>query len=689
MAVKTSTPWWVSALLALGLLSLFTGQRVLAHLDSVSSVLSFLGLFLVAGSTALRAWAFVRDKGSRKSVEGVLLLSHAGVILALVIYYLFGTEGGRAMLGIESFRAPTIAMVVWVLTLGISLVPLLMAELSLGVIGRDVWPKPSDKRADDAAVELYRVREMATSGLTIALGAAFLMVTCNVAKERDVRNDVSYFKTSQPGSATVNMTSSLNEPMRVLLFFPEVNQVADEVQAYFQQLNRLTGKVQIERYDRMVSPGLAKDYRVNADGTIVIVKGESAEETAKREAQAKEDTAVGKKLEGEKVLPPNEKVQIPTDFVRARRDKLREFDSEVQKVLMKVIRAKRVAYFSVGHGELNDPKTAGPGETVDPQARSALFKQILTILNYEIKSWDGFGKPVPDDATLLIILGPRQPLVDEDLQAIDDYLDRGGALFIALDPRRAAELGVLEGRLGVKFDRTPVADDKEFFVARRNSSDHRIIVTNQFSSHASVTTLSRAGVKAGIPMAEAGNLADTDFMVEPGKSAPKRTYVIRTMETAFLDKPSADSPQGNNVYDQGSEARKRYNLVAAVEDSDKKRSEDKDDKAEEGKEGSSKSVPSGRGMRAMIFADVDIFDDQALSRFAGLQYVVRDAALWLGGEEELAGETVDEKDTVIEHTKSEDVVWFYLSLVGAPVVILGLGLGGVMWRRRRAQRRRS
>ena len=69
--------------------------------------------------------------------------------------------------------------------------------------------------------------------------------------------------------------------------------------------------------------------------------------------------------------------------------------------------------------------------------------------------------------------------------------------------------------------------------------------------------------------------------------------------------------------------------------------------------------------------------------------MIRDATLWLGGEESLTGETASEKDVSIEHTKSEDVVWFYLSLVGAPLIILGAGLGGVMWRRRIAQRRRS
>jgi hypothetical protein len=685
MAVKTSTPWWVSALLALGLLFLFAGERVLAHLDTASSVLTWFGLILVAGSTAIRFWAFRRAKDSRRNVERLLLLCHAGVIAALVIYYLFGTESGQEMVGIDpenAGKASTMALVGWLLVMGLSLIPLLMVELSLGLTGRDWFPKPGGEVADEAAVELFRVREMATSGLTIALAAGFLLVTCNVAKERDIREDVSYFKTSRPGPATINMTSSLKLPMRVLIFFPEVNEVADEVEAYFRQLGDETGKVVVERHDRVASPGLAKELKVNVDGTVVLMRGETPEE---KETREKAERAAKTKTPDQKPLPASEKLTLPVEFAKARREKLREFDGEVQKALMKVLRAKRVAYFSVGHGELNDPKSAGVRDLVDPGARSANFKQILQILNYEVKDWEGFGKPVPDDATMLVVLGPRTPLIDEDLKSIAEYLDRGGALFMALDPKSEATLGVLEGRLGVKFDRTPITDDKNFFIARRNPSDHRFVVTNQFSSHASVTTLSRAGVKAGIPLLEAGNLVDADFMVEEGVTPPQRSYIIRSMTSSFADKPGPTSPQGNYAYDKGSEERRRYNVAAAVEGQD--RSEDKDKK--DAKPDAKDKGKTGSDMRAMVFADVDIFEDRALASFAPLQFVVRDAALWLGGEEELAGETIDEKDVHIEHTKSEDVVWFYLSLVGAPVVILGFGLGGVMWRRRRAQRRRS
>jgi hypothetical protein len=653
MAVKTSTPWWVSGVLLFGLLCLFAGQRVLAHMSKVSTVLTGLGLLCVVAATGARLWAFQRESGKRRQVEGIMLLSHAGVALALLVYF-FVAKGA-------SDKTYVVATVGWLILLGVSIIPLITTEISLGFTERDWFPKRGTKLADEAAVELFRVREMAMSGLSIALAAAFLMVTCNTAKERDIRKDVSYFKTSAPGSATVQMVNKMTEPLRVLVFFPEVNQVADEVEAYFRQLGKATGKVTVERHDRMLSPNLANKHQVRTDGTVVLLRG----------AEDPEEAADKDKKDADKDKGPqpssNEKITLPTDFQRARRDKLREFDGEVQKALMKVVRAKRVAYFSVGHGELNDPKTAGPMSAADPMARSTLLKQLMSLLNYEVKDWEGFGKPVPDEATILFVLAPRHALLPEELAAIDEFLDRGGSLLMSLDPEGEASLGVLEGRLGVKFVPETLADDKEFMVRTHNKSDHKLILTNQFSSHSSVTTLSRGGIRSGVLLIESGHLDSADWMVEKGAEPPKRTWVVRSMSTSFADK------NDNNVFDEGEEKRDRYNVGAAIEDTS--RLSDKGQSS------------SGEGMRAMVFADGELFSDVLLRQVPLVQALVVDAVKWLGGEEDLSGETVSEKDVLIEHTKSEDVVWFYLSLVGAPILILGLGLSGVMWRRRRAERR--
>jgi hypothetical protein len=190
-------------------------------------------------------------------------------------------------------------------------------------------------------------------------------------------------------------------------------------------------------------------------------------------------------------------------------------------------------------------------------------------------------------------------------------------------------------------------------VRRHNDSDHSLILTNQFSSHASVTTLGRGGVKSGILLVDPGHLVEHDFMVEEGKEAPKRTWVVRSMSSSFIDLNC------NANYDDGSEKRDRYNVVASIEE-------------EAG--GKDKDGGPRTGMRAMVIADSEVFSDILLRQVPLIQALVVDGVKWLGGEEDLAGETVSEKDVAIEHTKDEDVRLFYGTIVGAPLAVLGIGL---------------
>ena len=60
---------------------------------------------------------------------------------------------------------------------------------------------------------------------------------------------------------------------------------------------------------------------------------------------------------------------------------------------------------------------------------------------------------------------------------------------------------------------------------------------------------------------------------------------------------------------------------------------------------------------------------------------------WLAGEEAIVGDVVSEDDKPIQHTKNEDAVWFTLMVIGAPIIVLTLGLVGTWARRRRSARK--
>ncbi len=648
MAMRTASPWWASLVYGIGLLFVLMGERFFSHLSGARMGLTVIGVLVLVGITGLRAFTTFRTTGARRAVERTLLVCQLGVLLSLVFYALT-TKWGMGMFSMTEKGAAkftTILTVFWAVTLIVSLIPMFMIETSLGVAMRTGFDL---RTAGDEGVEYYRVREIGWSGLTIALAASFWMVTCNVAKERNVQKDVSYFKTSSPGDSTTRIVAASSEPIRVLLFFPSSNEVKEQVRSFFDTLASTTGRLQVEEHDRFVNAELAGKYKVNKDGVIVIARGTGDNE--------KSGT-----------------IEVDTDIEKARKgaSKLRNLDREVNTQLMKVVRDKRKAYVMTGHGEMTDLDSIPPelkGRV--PERRTSVFKKRLGDLNYEVKDLGliDLAKDVPDDATVVILLAPTVPLQPAEWAAISRYLDKGGRFLVALDPKSEGSLGELEGKFGVKYIPGSLTDDQAFLPQRGTAADRRFAITTQFSAHASTTALSRS-VDKGLVLIDSGALEEIPATAKG--EAPKKTITIRSMDSSFLDLNE------NFSHDAPMEKRQKWNLGAAVEGPKLKDAAGKDKD----------------GYRALVFADADLFGDALVSNAMGRAQVVLvsgplldDSIKWLGGEEVFAGEVVSEDDKPIKHTKSQDSVWFALTIIGAPLMVLALGLVGTWARKRRSVRK--
>jgi hypothetical protein len=648
MAMRTASPWWASLAFGMGLLFFFLGERFFSHLSGVRFVLTGLGLLLILGITATRAWTTSSSSGARRRVERTLLMCQLGTVLSLVLY-LLSTDWGLAKLNLSDQAATHFHGAITVLYLAVmiaSVAPLLMIELSLGTALRTGFDVKSTADDEDAGVEYFRVREIGWSGLSIGFALSFLMVTCQVAGERNVQRDVSYFKTSSPGESTRKMVASSSDPIRVLLFFPESSEVKDQVKGYFQSLAAATGRLAVEEHDRLTDAELAGKYKVIKDGTVVLVRGAGDKEKSQT-------------------------IDIDTDITRARTStsKLRNLDREVNSTLLKILRDKRKAYLLAGHGEINDPESI-PAEFKGraPQRTTTTFKKRLADLNYEVKNLGllDLAKDVPDDATVVIGLAPSVPLQPAEWAALDRYLDRGGHLLFALDPTGDGSLGSLGAKLALKLVPGHLTDEEKFVPVRRTLSDRRAVITTQVSAHSSTTTLSRNADRPLI-LNDAGALDDVPYAGKP-EAAPRKTITIRSQDTSFLDL------NDNFAFDAGGaapEKKQRWSIAAAIEGT---------------KQGATE------GYRALVYADVDLFADivvrDQLGRPVMLMWsdlsgeVVNDAIHWLGGEEVFTGEIVSEDDKPVQHTKNQDVVYFMLTIIGFPIIVLTLGLLATTRRRR-------
>jgi hypothetical protein len=642
--MRTASPWWASLVFGVGLLFILCGERLFGHLPGVRLVMTLLGVLACVAVTGLRAFTTAKTTGARRNVERTLLLCQGGVLLALVLYA-FTTKWGLGhftMTDKGAAKFTTVITVLWALVMLSSIVPMFMIEMSLGIPLRTAFDL---KGGSDEGVEYRRVREIGWSGLTVAFAAALMMVTCNVASERNHQKDVSYFKTSAPGDSTKHIVEASQDPIKVLLFFPDPNEVRDQVRDYFEAL----GHVTVEEHDRMLDPELAAKYKVSKEGTIVLVKGSGDKEKSQT-------------------------IDVDTDIEKARKgaSKLRNFDREVNSALMKLVREKRKAYIVKGHGEITDPESLPPDlKGRVPERRTSVLKKRLNELNYEIKDIGliDLAKDIPDDATIVIMLAPSIPLQPAEWASLSRYLDKGGRLLIAMDPKGDPSLGELEGKLGVKYDPAPLTDDQAFLPQRGTLSDRRFVITKQFSAHASTTSLSR--VAQGLVMIESGALEDAPL--QGSAQGPKKTYTIHSQETSWLDSNE------NFGFDGASEKRQRWNLAAALEGPKLKDAAGKD----------------RDGYRVLIYADADLFSDALVNVGAGRAALLMaseigggelfgDAVRWLGGEEVFSGDVVTEDDKPIQHTKSQDAVWFTVTIIGAPLLVLTLGLLGTWARRRKS-----
>jgi hypothetical protein len=635
MGMTRTAPWWLTWLLMAGLVSIFLGERVMASLGMARTVLTGLGAAILLICLVWRLLSWRAAEGEIRKVEGMLVLAYAGCAIALFGYFLT-TDTGLRWFGIDfadfatRIRYLTALRVLWPILLVVSALPALGAQLALGA--------HRHARGGAPGVESFRVRETATGGLTVALAGSLLFVIGYIASARDQSLDLSYFKTSVPGTATEGMLSAFGDPLRVLLFFPPVNEVRDEVERYFRRLDDGSGRVRIEVYDRMVSPRVAEENFVTEDGTIVLVRGDQ-----------------------------RERLVIGTDMNRARAN-LRTLDREVQSALLPLIRGRRVVYLTTGHGELNDPQTAGPFGAPELGGVEVL-NQILAYLNYDVRDLGvttGLAADVPADASIVLSLGPRRPFLDSEVAAIERYLDRGGAILFALDPESDFRLGVLEERLGIRYVHTPLADDEQHVVQRGDLSDRRLIVTDRFDSHDVTTTVNRAGIGAGILLVRPG-------YIEPLEGSEVNPYFLaRSLPSTFIDHDR------DHRFDEANEARGTYALIAAVQGPPvdaQYMSVSHDD------------ATTPEAMRALVFPSSAMFADAVLSSLGLNAGLVADAVKWLGGEEAFVGTTESEEDVPIVHTRAQDVGWFYATILGAPTLILGLGLLGVFrYRRRRGER---
>jgi len=611
---RTAGPW-PSLVMGFGLVTLFVGERVIGE-GSLQLPVSGVGALLAVVGVVLRARAVALAVGDAVGVEARLIGAQLGVLVSLAVYAASGPAGSER-LGLTGDAAAHFSgslSVLWPAIFAVSALALLFMELVYA------------RMPIAASVELRRVRTAMHAGLTLGLSLVFLFSLSFIASERDIRKDVSYFKTTRPSDGSRTLVRKLDKPLRVVLFYRSTDDVLGQVKPYFEALAQTAGsKLKVEVMDFAMVPELARRHRIRDNGSVLLTWGEG-------DAEQGESFKVGKEL-------------------TEARATLRKLDGEFQQRFHKLTQPERQVSLTVGHGERNS-KLEGAEEGDGTEGFEALLKRLNVKLG-KLGLGQGLGSTVPDNASAVIVIGPREPFIEEEAGSLLSYVRMGGRLLVMLDPNQDVGLAPLLTGLGLQQQPGTLASEKDHIRRSYTASDRAVVFSNSYSAHPVVTTVSRHRELAsifyrGTSFTRLAAAADPDVKATvtfPLKSGPD--FWLETGDV-FMRSPG--------------EKAEAVNMIAAVTLQKTGR-------------------PEGR---VVVIGDGDFASDRVI-RNPGNSVLLIDALGWLIGDEKIQGDTASEEDVAIEHTRAGDKLWFYGTTFLFPLPVLAIGLWIARRRRNRSE----
>ena len=601
-----------------GLLALFVGERLFGG-GTPRLMASGLGLgcVLVAVYWRIRAVSSSHDarcQAARQALWWTLVASSA-----LVLYALTTPTAVQALGFDESARLRWVSVwqVLMVVVLAVGSGPLVVVDALLA--------------ANPVAPPRGSVRKSVLSGLSGALIVTLAFPINYLANAHTVMWDVARARVTAPSEATLTVVRTLPTPVEVLLFFPPGNEVATAVQPYFSQLAQASnGLVVVRQVDQAVQVGLAQEHTISENGQIVLRTKNDAAPTESELAEGEPGDRWN-----------TETVKLKTEL-NAAKSRLTRLDADVHKRLTRLTRGQSVAYAMTGHREAS-AKTRGVRKL--SKAQQAIQNNGIRI--HALGVAEGLEETIPEDADVVLVLGPVDPLSPAELASLVAYLDSGGSVLVAMQAG-GAPLTELLAYLGLKPLPGVVADPEH----HPPGANPFVVYTNRFGSHTVVSNAANYQYPVLVRQSAA--------FEKQRKHSAKHAVLFRSFESAFLDLPSSENTY-NAVQEQG-ESAGTYALAYAV------------------------AGPPEAPYRAVVLGDVMMLTDPLLgvSSTLGNLTVYTDALSWLVRQDEAMGGVPKlAADVVVNHAPAGDWMGFVLALVLVPG---GIALGGVSWVRSRKRR---
>ncbi|MBI4320442.1 MAG: GldG family protein [Chloroflexi bacterium] len=460
-------------------------------------------------------------------------------------------------------------------------------------------------------VEMLRGRQARYGSNTLVMALAFLAILALLnflSVKRSYRFDLTEAKEFSLSQQTVSVVQKLQGPVKATHFYdPQDASSRAIMDDLLKEYRVQSDRISYEFVDPFQNPVLARQYKIQSLPVTVI------------EYQGKRQDVNGMD------------------------------EQQLTSALLKLTRgAAKKVYFLVGHGELDMEGLNRDG--------GDLAKKALQADNYDVAPLTlAAAGSVPDDAAVVVIAGPKNPLREDEKRALKEYLEKGGKALVMVDPTETASVSELVQPWGVEIGSGLVLDPamsppnqpQLLFVARYNF--------NPITKDLQQMTL--------LPVATS---------VTPKKELPKgvsASTFIDTSDRSWLAKGLKVAP-----FQEGTDVKGPLSLAVTVQ------GDAANPAPASASDGSSAAKPK---TRLVVVGNVGFAENELLQEPSiGNKDLFVNAVNWLAEEEDLITVRAKEPENrTLFLTGSDANFVFYTSVIFLPLAVLLIG-GAVWWNRR-------
>ena len=467
-----------------------------------------------------------------------------------------------------------------------------------------------------------------TMGMSILLAVLLFSGLGYFSNLLDKSFDITEEKINTLSPQSVKILDALEENLYIRVFYKGkafVDQ-RNHVKRNLQIFKRASGKVVDRYYNAYLEAGKSQEYLLNLPGA----------------KNANVFTIV--EYKGKRILvdPPYLEEQITTAIIRATR------------------RGSKSVYFLTGHGEraLDDTGEEGISH----------LKEDLENASIEARSWSFIsdGELKGEEVSLLVLAGPKAPLLEAELVWVQKYIEEGGSALFTLDPDAGHGMGpFLKKQFGLTWSGHYILDAGPL---RAIGYGPLSVLSRTYADHPMTQSLFSSKM---FSLFFSSSPIDVD---ESAKAEYEVTNIVQTSDTAFTIPEIKE-----RIEIKPETVRKSFNLGVLLTQKEEAGSDasaqEKDNEAqkEDGKNSSGSAI--------MVFGDSDFMSNK-LFRFAGANKdLTLNAISYLVDEEDLV--SIRPKTLAFTKLKLTAFDRDFLVIFASMLPILFFGLSFFFWLRKR------